>query len=300
MHSILGQTVPVDEIVVCDDGSTDGTLAIIERLTAETRIDVRIIRNATNLGPARNFQQAINLCRGDIIFLSDQDDVWHPNKVATITRYFDLHPSISTVFTNAELIDQDGKTLPNTLWDCCFDKRLLTWFKRGLALECFSWANHATGATMALRAMKMPDLQYHDDFLHDHALALMALNTDSLGYVDQCLINYRLHDNQACGIRDDEQPTWADFMYVMPEAWQLCTAPDKQVRLQFLSLRHKTKYNAAGVLLVLLRTAQYRKLYQRGACMMMRMDAVCSLRHTARRIANKAHSLLHKHPTACA
>jgi len=75
LESILKQTFPPDEIIICDDGSTDTTIKILEEFRRKSFIPVKVYYNKENLGVSKNFEKAISLCSGDIIFLSDQDDV---------------------------------------------------------------------------------------------------------------------------------------------------------------------------------------------------------------------------------
>lgn len=205
LKSILNQTQLVDEIVVCDDGSTDNTLKIVEEISNSAGIPIRIFRNESCLGVGRNFERAISLCKGNIIFLSDQDDIWAKDKVEIIVRWFEKHPSKSAVFTDATLIDSDGhKVMEKTLLDCVgFNKKMRRYFDRGLSLETF-FINRATGATMAIRDnVRFPFAQYCDNkknVLHDYCLALKSLDNNELGYIDQPLIKYRLHGNQQAGI----------------------------------------------------------------------------------------------------
>ena len=78
LQSILVQLAPEDELIVCDDGSSDDTCNVIRRLA-----DARIALHAysQNVGHVRNFERAISAAKGDFIFLSDQDDVWVPGKI---------------------------------------------------------------------------------------------------------------------------------------------------------------------------------------------------------------------------
>ena len=155
LESILTQTVKVDEIVVCDDGSTDNTLQIIEELAGNTDTAIHIYRNETNLGPAKNFQKAINLCSGDIIFLSDQDDVWMPEKAATITNYFRQNPQISVVFTDGNLTD--GEKNIGSLWHSLgITPNAQKAINDGFGIELFACESRATGATMAVRSTFEP------------------------------------------------------------------------------------------------------------------------------------------------
>src|SRR4051812_8879073 len=86
LQSFLCQTVMPDELVVCDDVSTDGTVSIIQEFAKSTAINVRLIVNECNLGFTRNFEQAIQHCTGDVIFFCDQDDVWFCQKIETMLR----------------------------------------------------------------------------------------------------------------------------------------------------------------------------------------------------------------------
>jgi len=81
LDSFLAQSILPDELVVCDDGSTDATCEIIERFKQIAPFEVRLYKNENNLGYAQNFSKALGLCKGDFVFLSDQDDVWLPKKL---------------------------------------------------------------------------------------------------------------------------------------------------------------------------------------------------------------------------
>src|ERR1044071_372824 len=88
LNSIAAQSVPVQEIVICDDCSEDATCTVIESFAHRHPDIVRLYRNRMRLGVSRNFAQAISLCRGDVILLSDQDDIWLPTKVERIAALF--------------------------------------------------------------------------------------------------------------------------------------------------------------------------------------------------------------------
>ena len=79
--SILAQTRKPDEIVINDDCSSDGTEEIIREVSQLTAVPIRFEKNKQQLGFAKNFRCAVNRTKGDIIFLSDQDDIWLPYKI---------------------------------------------------------------------------------------------------------------------------------------------------------------------------------------------------------------------------
>ena len=84
LNSILSQTIKVDEIIVCDDGSTDATHKILSKYESTGVLKFQV--NDSNLGFVRNFEKALSLCTGEYIFLSDQDDIWYPNKVEVLIK----------------------------------------------------------------------------------------------------------------------------------------------------------------------------------------------------------------------
>lgn len=205
IDSIIHQSIPVDEIIVCDDCSSDSTIAILKQCAECSDIPIHIHINPTNLGVSRNFERAMSLCSGDIIFFSDQDDIWNNDKVKEVCSYFDLHPNISVVFTNAHLIDEYGRLNESyDLWDCVgFDRKLRRCFDRHFEIETF-FLNKATGATMALRNTKLPSFSSFCDnqlIYHDYCLCLWAIDHNGLGYIDKKLMKYRTHSGQKSGIK---------------------------------------------------------------------------------------------------
>ena len=85
LESIAGQTHKVDEIIVCDDCSTDNTIKILDAFKFKHNyLNIRIIVNRHRLGVSKNFSKAIKLSKGDLVFLADQDDIWHNDKVQTM------------------------------------------------------------------------------------------------------------------------------------------------------------------------------------------------------------------------
>lgn len=271
IESIINQTLPVDEIVVCDDGSTDETLSIIESFRENTSVDIRIYRNETNLGVCANFQKAVDLCNGDIIFLSDQDDVWHNDKVETIVNYFYHNHQKHVVFTDGQLIDGSGKAISNgTLWRCFgINDKCLKQIEDGFGIEIFAFENRATGATMAIRR----DFEYTssfshfciDDILHDGALAMLALTNNQLGYISRCLIDYRIHSNQECGIGESlnnpvsNNPREVSYTATL---WSKLPLPAPAAdRIAFIVLRQRRQHQPLGIFRMTGSVGRYRKLY---------------------------------------
>lgn len=113
LESIAAQTRPPAEIVVCDDVSTDGTLALLQSFAARSPFPVRIYRNDVRLGPAGNFKKAIGLCEEQLVALADQDDVWVANKfehaLKAILRSTD--PRATLYCTRLQYVDEDMRPI---------------------------------------------------------------------------------------------------------------------------------------------------------------------------------------------
>lgn len=209
LSSILGQTRSVDEIVVSDDNSTDDTLEIVERIAkSNPNVTFRIMKNKSSLGVCGNFKQAMECCSGDIIFLSDQDDEWLPEKVATTLSWFEQNPDKDVVFSNGYYMDDDGEefTTQTMLQTVGIIPRSIRLFDKGFDLELFLQHNRATGAAMAMRRRSLEYITIDVNAttknllpLHDFQIALAAVSEHKLGIIDQPLIRYRVHTSQECG-----------------------------------------------------------------------------------------------------
>ncbi len=105
LDSFLYQTRKPDELVVCDDGSTDATLEILEAFRQQAPFVVHVYRNESNLGYIKNFEKALSLCTGDIIFLSDQDDVWLGKKIEEVENGFLSNPNVMAIINDQYVTD---------------------------------------------------------------------------------------------------------------------------------------------------------------------------------------------------
>ena len=220
LDSILSQTHPVDEIVVGDDASTDGTLGILGDYEARFPGRFHVHAHSERLGTINNFEFALARCEGRVIFLSDQDDVWKPHKVATMLARFE-DPRAMLVFTDGRLIDSSGAPIRSTLWkEWHFGWTTRLRWKRSSAavLDLANNRNKVTGATAALRHELLEDclpIRVPPGYWHDAWLALHAAARGGLRFIAEPLIDYRVHGNQQIGIsRDVELPP-------MGEAWNV-------------------------------------------------------------------------------
>jgi glycosyltransferase involved in cell wall biosynthesis len=107
LDSYAAQSRLPDQLIICDDGSIDQTIPIAEEFAASAPFPVTISRNSRNLGYSRNFARALTLCDGDIIFLSDQDDVWFPDRVERVISVFETDPDVQVVVNDQLLTDAE-------------------------------------------------------------------------------------------------------------------------------------------------------------------------------------------------
>jgi glycosyltransferase involved in cell wall biosynthesis len=202
LDSILNQTLKVDEIIVCDDQSSDTTIAILENYSKKNEGLFKIFKNDINLRSVKNFEKAISLCTGDIIFLSDQDDSWLPKKVADMICYFELNPNISVVATNGFCMDENSEILNRyTIWDVpeFLREEKLNFDYYSLITEV---GNFVTGASMAFRntfVSQIIPFPIVKDFHHDEWIAIIASKNNAFEMLNEKYFSYRVHSGQQVG-----------------------------------------------------------------------------------------------------
>ena len=203
LQSILAQSRPPDEIVICDDGSTDDTRSILEKFAAESSIPINLHFNEQNLGSIKNFEQAITLCTGDVIALSDQDDVWRDDKLHLFESVLNNSPSAGLVFSDADIVDENLNPLHRRMWDeVGFDAHKRKLVRTGRALEVLITGWTVTGATMAFRSRFVKlSLPIPDEIamIHDGWIALTIAAVADVVALDEPLIQYRQHAQQQIG-----------------------------------------------------------------------------------------------------
>lgn len=208
LRSILGQSVPVAQIVIADDGSRDGTLDAAREVLAGFVGDVVVLEpKRRSLGVTKNFERALAACTGDVIALSDQDDVWHPDKIERMLA--GLGDGL-LVFSDAALVDEQGQ--PFEGHPTLFGGLGLTEWERERIAATEAWEvllrrNVVTGATVLLRRdlLELAGV-FPDGWVHDEWLAVVAAAYGGVWLLDEPTIDYRQHGANQIGMRS--KLTW--------------------------------------------------------------------------------------------
>ena len=190
LKSILSQTVQVDEIVIIDDCSSDNTVSIIKKfiLTYDLFSKCKLYVNATNRGWMYNFFNGIEKTQGDIIFFSDQDDIWFNDKVKIQSALLTENEN-ANVIASSEIAYYGGNFKDIMIQD--------KYERLKIDKQCTNFMSMANGCTMAFKKnfyLKIKDY-HHDNWPHDEFFWQMALISDSLLYMKSPTIFHRVHGN---------------------------------------------------------------------------------------------------------
>lgn len=199
LDSLLEQTYLPYELVVCDDASQDESIAILESFSTRVPFPVRIYRNQQRLGIGANFEQAIRLCTGDIIALSDQDDVWLPNKLAVFAESF--KNGMDWVCCDAEVSDSNLHSLDYTLWQRVnFNHLERELARKGRLFDVLIKHFVVAGATLAFKSQARERLlPIPHGWLYDAWISAILAATGKVGLEQTPLQRYRQHDGNALG-----------------------------------------------------------------------------------------------------
>lgn len=206
LESMGAQTRLPCELVICDDNSTDDTIAILKRFQANAPFPVRIVQNALRVGSTRNFDQAMGMARGEFIALCDQDDRWLPQKLERLSDALIADPFLGGVFSDAALIDGEGHSVGMRL----FARHKFTPAKQRSFVSCPTTTllkyDIVTGATLMFRAnIRRYCSPIPATWVHDGWLTWMIALHSRLSLISEPLIEYRIHGGQQLGVRNAAQ-----------------------------------------------------------------------------------------------
>ena len=184
--SILQQIGNDDEIVVSDDGSTDKTLDVVRSFDAQ---NIHIYINKGDHGYTPNFENALRNAHGDYIFLSDQDDIWMPDKVEACMKYLKVN---DFVVSDALIVDGDNKPLFDSF---CEQRKSKFGFLNTLIRFSYLGCCFAFRRKVLSKALPFP--KNHILCTHDNWLALVSTAFYKSAFIPLPLIRYRRYGGNA-------------------------------------------------------------------------------------------------------
>lgn len=210
LESILSQSMPVDEIVIVDDQSTDSTVDVLSPFLQNKKI--RFYKNEKNLGYKRNFKKALSYCNGDFIFLCDQDDIWKSEKVETMVSIMEDKPYIKALASSFTQIDESGHIMEvkqirglsnNNLYRRPVQPDELT----KVTFDDLCIQNYFQGCALAIRKEINDEFQqrFTEDLFHDWQINLIASKYDGMYFYNHSLFNYRIHSKNTIGLNEQNE-----------------------------------------------------------------------------------------------
>ena len=180
IESILPQLELEDEVIISDDSSTDNTIKIIKSFS-----DKRIILLENNIfkNPIYNLENALNLSKGEFIFLADQDDIWETNKVSICKNKLKTY---DLVVSNCTIINEDGSSTTESLYEI---RNSRIGFIKNLIKNSYCGCCMAFKSKLLQKCLPFPiNLPMHDQWI-----GLMAEITGNPVFINDKLIRYRKH-----------------------------------------------------------------------------------------------------------
>jgi len=188
LDSLAAQTRLPDELVIRDDGSTDGTLAVVDDFAARAAFPVRVLPAGERLGYAQNFVTVSRSCAGDLLFFADQDDVWHADKLETVERAAPLGEA-AAIFHDFSLQAGDGSPLEPSFFGVLAERG----YRPSLAMK---------GCTIAVTRAFIDTWDWPPPMSrvsHDFWVALLSTAFGQRRILSEVLIDHRLHESNTSG-----------------------------------------------------------------------------------------------------
>lgn len=194
INSIISQTYTNWNLIIQDDGSTDSTIEILKRLSANDD-RIKFFVNEKNLGVSKNFWDMMNKCSAKYIMFCDQDDYWNSDKIETMLDFIEDR-GISgkfMLYSDLELVDKKLNKIKESIYHHLnrdpYKNRLNRMLVRSLAVGC---------TTMIGRDL-IPDYTPNSMVMHDYYLSLLAAINGNLHYFPSVTIKYRQHEGNVVG-----------------------------------------------------------------------------------------------------
>ena len=188
IDSILAQSYPHFELIIADDASTDGTINLIRDYEQKNDRIISLLHEK-NRGISKNLADALRSAKGTYIAISDQDDIWHKNKIETLLENIG---ACAAIYTDSLLIDAEGASLGRTLHEQMKKDRA---FQGNNPLKLL-YRNYVSGhAILFKKDLLEYCLPFSEDIMYDRQLAITASLSGGVAFHDRPLVYHRMHQN---------------------------------------------------------------------------------------------------------
>lgn len=208
LDSLNRQTRLPDELIIADDCSSDSTVQVVEAFSRRARFPVRILERDGHVGTCENFTAGLLAAEGDILLICDQDDRWHPEKIAVMAERMGDHPDALLAFSDAVLVNTSGRQISRSRWRIAafgpaqWEAMDHDPFGQMLMRQVVS------GCTAGIRRELLPALLPFPEGLHpalptmmyDRWISLVAAAAGSVLIIPERLVDYRIHPAQQIGV----------------------------------------------------------------------------------------------------
>lgn len=199
LNTILRQTKAPEEVILCDDGSTDRTVSIIEQFIRKNGLDGKwkLYRNKINKGYPSNFYYACSLCNEEIVFLADQDDIWKNDKIEKMCRVMEENPRAKSICCKFNLMDEKEQEIHSIMAPTHAHE---TGEVRNVPIEEVFYKCQWPGMVMAYRRDWYESwTKGNYQIPHDFLIAARAAEEGGFFQLDETLAYHRRHDHNTGG-----------------------------------------------------------------------------------------------------
>lgn len=199
LNTILRQTKAPEEVILCDDGSTDRTVSIIEQFIRKNGLDDKwkLYRNKINKGYPSNFYYACSLCNEEIVFLADQDDIWKNDKIEKMCRVMEDNPRAKSICCKFNLMDEKEQEIHSIMAPTHAHE---TGEVRNVPIEEIFYKCQWPGMVMAYRRDWYESwTKGNYQIPHDFLIAARAAEEGGFFQLDETLAYHRRHDHNTGG-----------------------------------------------------------------------------------------------------
>jgi len=199
LDSIYNQTKKVNEVIICDDCSTDDTVVIVRNFIEQKSLtNWQVIVNKENKGWQKNFIEALSYVHGDVIFYSDQDDIWYPDKIAVMSNVMQRDKNVQCLAGRVHQIDAQGIALGSqeiSIVDRIAHTEEISNYKKFNVITFL-------GCTMCF-TRKLADIISEVNatyFGHDAQTCRLAALLGGMYIMESAVLMYRMHENNTSGV----------------------------------------------------------------------------------------------------